>query len=299
MPVIDGVEATRQIMARSPCAILIVTGSMRRNTSKVFEAMGCGALDVVQTPIVSYRQDMKTAAQPLLAKMITVTKFIGKYRKSHRKTAKHRKANPDQTRAGAITQQTIRPTRSPELIVIGASTGGPKALAKILSQLPTDFAAAIVVVQHIDRQFTAGLASWLNSQSVLPVALAQAGDRPQLGQVLLAQADGHLVMQGDRTLTYTHDVPATTGPYCPSVDVFFNSVAQRWTTPGKAILLTGMGRDGAAGMGVLRTAGWQTIAESKQSCVVYGMPRVAIENGAASRILAADEISRAISGKKS
>ncbi len=293
MPKVDGVAATQQIMARSPCAILIVTGSVRRNTSQVFEAMGYGALDVVQTPVMSYQQDVATAAKPLLAKMLTVTKFIGKYRTGY-KTAER---SATATKSAADLTHARQSASLPELVVMGASTGGPKALAQIFGQLPADFAAAIVVVQHIDRQFTAGLASWLNSQSVLPVSLAQRGDRPQSGQVLLAQADEHLIMQGDRTLNYTIDVPPASGLYCPSVDVFFSSVAQHWPQPGTAVLLTGMGRDGAAGLMALRTASWQTIAESEQSCVVYGMPRAAIESGAAKSILAAGDIARTIASK--
>ena len=299
MPKIDGVEATRQIMARSPCAILIVTGSVRRNTSKVFEAMSCGALDVVQTPVMSYRQDVATAAKPLLAKMLTVTKFIGKYRTDY-KTAERPAASAATSLGPLASSARARQSASlPALTVIGASTGGPKALAQIFSQLPANFAGAIVVVQHIDRQFAAGLARWLDIQSALPVALAQEGDRPQSGQVLLAQADGHLVMQGDRTLQYTTDVPPASGLYCPSVDVFFSSVAQHWPKPGTAIVLTGMGRDGATGLMALRVARWQTIAESEQSCVIYGMPRAAIESGAARSILASGEIARTIASQKS
>ncbi len=284
MPGLDGVEATRQIMARSPCAILIVTGSVHSNTSKVFEVMGCGALDVVQTPVLGalsrgrYQPEaMAAAAQPLLAKMTTVAKLIGKFESAY-------------PRARAAASQP------PELIVIGASTGGPKALAEILGQLPVSLAAAIVIVQHIDAQFAAGLADWLKGQSALPVALAEVGDRPQSGRVLIAQAHGHLVMKRDRHLTYLTPSESAlhSSPYCPSVDVFFNSVAQHWPLPGKAVLLTGMGRDGAAGLGNLRTAGWQTIAESEQSCVVYGMPRAAAEIGAAISILALNDIASAL-----
>jgi two-component system, chemotaxis family, response regulator WspF len=285
MPGIDGVEATRQIMARSPCAILIVTGSIHGNTSKVFEAMGCGALDVVQTPVLGPAKlgqyppaAMAAAAQPLLAKMTTVAKLIGKFEPSHPK----------------ISQKTPKPEqyRPTDLIVIGASTGGPKALAEILAQLPESLSAAIVIIQHIDVQFAAGLADWLKGQSVLPVALAMPGDRPQPGKVLIAQAHSHLVMRCDRKLAYLSQAEAAPfkSPYCPSIDVFFKSVAQYWPLPGQAVLLTGMGRDGAVGLGTLRTVGWQTIAESEQSCVVYGMPRAAAEMGAASSILALHEI---------
>lgn len=278
MPEIDGVEATRQIMARSPCAILIVTASVHRNTSKVFEAMGHGALDVVKTPALGLQVGRAyPAADPLLAKMATVATFIGK---SHRSNRLSQSTLP----AGLAT--------AADLIVIGASTGGPKALAKIFAQLPANLPAAITVVQHIDRQFAPGLAEWLNSQSPLPVALARHGEVPQLGKILIAQAENHLVMRRDRTLAYT-PAPEPT-PYCPSVDLFFKSVAQHWPRPGQAVLLTGMGRDGAQGLAELQAAGWNTVAESEASCVVYGMPRAAVEIGAANQILPLEEISQAL-----
>lgn len=286
MPGLDGVEATRQIMRRSPCAVLIVTGSVHGNTSKVFEAMGCGALDVVQTPVLgrgSTAESMSAAAQPLLAKMATVTKVIGKFSRA--------------ARMKSVQSPAPARSRACDLIVIGASTGGPKALAKILGQFSPDLSAAVVIVQHIDVQFADGLADWLNRQSVLPLALAQEGDRPQPGKVLLAQAHGHLMMKRDRTLTYinSHSPKAKGRPYCPSVDVLFESVAQCWPQPGQAVLLTGMGRDGAVGMSALRQAKWRTIAESQQSCVVYGMPRAAVEIGAALSVLSVDEIARSLS----
>ena len=280
MPKLDGVEATRQIMARSPCAILIVTASVHRNTSRVFEAMGYGALDVVKTPSLGLSAAQAgTAPQPLLAKMATVTRFIG------RSAGKYT--------AGAVKRADRRSpvtSTSPELIVIGASTGGPRALASILSQLPANFPAAIVIIQHIDKQFAAGLADWLDEQCKLPVTLAQVGDRPQAGKVLVAQAHRHLVMQRDRTLAYTASDLGKL--YCPSVDVFFESVARHWERPGQAVLLTGMGRDGATGMGLLRATRWQTIAESEASCVVYGMPRAAVESGAASLVLGVGAIAQ-------
>ena len=293
MPEVDGVEATRQIMARSPCAILIVTASVHRNTSRVFEAMGCGALDVVKTPALGRAfgrsGSNSQATQLLLTKMATMSAYLGKSRRSK-----------------AIRKQPLAIDRSvclPELVVIGASTGGPKALAQILSQLSAKSNRAVVVVQHIDTQFAAGLASWLNDQTKMSVRLAKSGDRPTAGTVLMAGEKGHLVMQSDRTLTYT--TAFTNTVYQPSVDIFFASVAQHWPlnrsdhqttvkSKGQAVLLTGMGRDGARGLRTLRAAGWETIAESETTCVVYGMPRAAVEIGAASQVLRLDQISKAL-----
>ncbi|MEL6399169.1 MAG: chemotaxis response regulator protein-glutamate methylesterase [Cyanobacteria bacterium J06607_6] len=279
MPHLDGVAATRQIMQRSPCAILIVTASVTIHTAKVFEAMGHGALDVVKTPRLGVG-DVE-AVQKLLSKIRTVTKLI-------------RRTN------NAATAQTSPPARSarhsasslPLLVAIGASTGGPKALKTIFSQLPPDLKAAIVVVQHIDVQFAPGLVEWLNRFSTLPVALARPGSAPTPGQILVAGTNDHLILRPNRTLRHTRQ-PATY-PHRPSVDVFFHSVAQHWLRPGLGILLTGMGRDGAVGLGQLRAADWSTIVESAESCVVYGMPRAAVEANAARRVLPVEKMAKVI-----
>ncbi|MEL7512794.1 MAG: chemotaxis-specific protein-glutamate methyltransferase CheB [Cyanobacteria bacterium J06554_3] len=283
MPTMDGVEATRQIMLRSPCAILIVTASPAQNTSKVFEAMGHGALDVVATPSLSRDRTVPLGemAQPLLAKMKTIAVYTGR-------GLRYRRQPP----VNLVPAPTAPAPALPDLIVIGASTGGPRAIAKILSAIAPSCPAAIVIVQHINQQFAAGLASWLTRQSSLPVKLIKPGDVMHSGTVLVAATDEHLVMRCDRTLTYTRTDRHT--PYRPSVDVFFESVAAHWPQPGQAVLLTGMGRDGAEGMSTLRAAGWQTIAESQDSCVVYGMPRAAIEYGAANAVLPVSQIASAL-----
>ena len=290
MPALDGVEATRQIMARSPCAILIVTASVRGNTSKVFEAMGAGALDVVKTPSLGRGFDRgnsasdRVAAQPLLAKMSTMSAYLGK------------------SQRGTAERNLLADVKKPslELVAIGASTGGPKALAKILSRMPTERKTAFVVVQHIDAQFAAGLADWLNRQTAMVVRLAKPGDVPAAGTVLVAGGDRHLVMERDRTLSYTDAFSRVV--HRPSVDVFFASLAKYWPVAtqksggisGKAILLTGMGRDGAKGLFALRSAGWMTFAESRESCVVYGMPKAAIALDAACKVMSVQAISEAL-----
>lgn len=268
MPDLDGVEATRQIMQQSPCAILIVTASITVNTSKVFEAMGYGALDVVKTPRDGdYRG--------LFKKMAMVVRLI-------------RPSRPHFSTSSQTAPAPLDALRLPALIAIGASTGGPNALYQILHRLPTSFQAAIVIVQHIDAQFAPGLAQWLDRASPLPVALARNGDRPEAGKVLIAGTNDHLILRPNQTLRYTRE-PAELA-YRPSVDVFFQSVARHWGQPGVAILLTGMGRDGAESMALLRSLGWQTIAESADSCVVFGMPKAAIELGGAGHILPVNRI---------
>jgi two-component system response regulator WspF len=273
MPVMDGVEATRQIMTRSPCAILVVTSTVSGNASKVFEAMGYGALDAINTPILGMSGHTEGGAG-LLAKIATIGKLIGK---------------PSPTRK---SQRLTPPSSVPPLVVLGSSTGGPRALATVLSQCPANLPAAIVVVQHVDAQFAPGLVDWLNEQTPLAVELATAGSALEAGKVLVAGTNDHLVLQSNRTLMYAKE--PRDYPYRPSVDVFFSSVAQYWPTKGVGVLLTGMGKDGAKGLMCLRSARWYTIAQNQETSVVYGMPKAAAEMGAAMKILPIEAIAPAV-----
>ncbi len=274
MPGMGGVEATRRIMAATPCPILVVTSSIGANTAKVYEAMGHGALDAVDTPVLG-PGDMKASARPLLAKIATIGKLIGERDRPQRRAG--RAAAP--AAAGKV-----------ELVVVGASAGGPAALAEVLAGLPADFAAGIVVVQHVDQVFASGMAQWLSQHSKLPVRLAREGDMPAAGTVLLAGSNDHLCFKSAGWLGYAAE-PADY-VYRPSVDVFFHSVCKYW--PGRAVgvLLTGMGRDGAAGLKALRDKGCHTIVQDQASCAVFGMPKAAIALDAAAEIVPLPRIAR-------
>ncbi len=273
MPGMNGVEATRQIMGRTPCAILIVTVSVDANAAGVFEAMGHGALDAIDTPALG-SADPRAGAAPLLLKIDSIGKLIG---------YKNGKLN-------AITEDTIalRALGQNRLVAIGSSAGGPGALAKVLSGLPGDFPAAIVIVQHIDEKFALGMADWLNQQSKLPVRVAKEGDRPETGSVLLAGTSHHLTLTSGGRLAYTPEP----GDYAcrPSVDVFFHSVCRLWSFEAVGVLLTGMGRDGALGLKALRSKGCHTIAQDQASSAVYGMPKAAAALDAAVDILPLERI---------
>jgi two-component system, chemotaxis family, response regulator WspF len=174
------------------------------------------------------------------------------------------------------------------LIAIGASAGGPAAVARTLACLPASFRSPIVVVQHVDSQFAPGLANWLSQQSPLRVRLAREGDSPVPGTVLLAGQDLHLVFRSPRRLGYA-DQPLNSS-YRPSVDVFFQSARRHWPSDVIGVLLTGMGRDGAQGLLGLRQDGHHTIAQDRSTSAVYGMPKVAAEISAATEILRLDQI---------
>jgi chemotaxis response regulator CheB len=269
MPGMDGVEATRRIMAESPCAVLVVTASIGANTSRVYEAMGHGALDAVDTPALG-GADSRAAADGLLRKIDTIGKLVGKPRA-------RLSGAPVRARAGGLP-----------LLAIGASSGGPTALATLLGGLPPDLDAAVVIVQHIDAQFAPGMADWLCQFSSWPVRIALEGDRPASGEVLLASTEDHLVFRGPESLAYTRDPVALV--HRPSVDVFFDSANRHWRGPIVGVLLTGMGRDGAAGLKALRDAGHHTIAQDQASSAVYGMPKAAAELRAAVEVLPLERI---------
>ncbi len=264
MPEMDGVEATRRIMAATPCPILLVTASVDANVSGVYEAMGHGALDAVDLPTAG-AADLRTPAATLLGKIATIGRLVGDGRPPR---ASMRRAE----------------SRGPfQLIAIGASAGGPAAVAEVLKAIPADFPAALILVQHVDPGFVPGLASWLAQQARLPVRPALAGDRPQAGALLIAASGDHLVLRPCGTLAYQAEPIGY--PYRPSVDVFFESAAQNWRTGLVGVLLTGMGRDGAKGLLALREAGHLTIAQNEASSAVYGMPKAAAAIGAAADIL--------------
>jgi len=272
----DGARLICDVMKETPCAILVLADAIAQQAEKIFEAMGCGALDVIATPVIRENGPVE-GGDALLKKIATMAKLLG--------------SSVQTTRSAAPGAQS-QPDRLPPLVAIGSSTGGPKALATILSALPEGLDAAIVICQHVDLQFAQCLAEWLNSQTPLTVAIARDGMRPRSGVALVAGTNDHLVLGQDRTFHYTpHPLDY---PYRPSVNTFFESLLKYWPRKDLAILLTGMGRDGGEGLSALRKAGWHTIVQDEKTSVVYGMPAAAVELGGAVEILPLEKIAEAI-----
>jgi two-component system response regulator WspF len=282
MPGTDGVEATRRIMGECPCAILVVTATVSGHIHKVYQAMGYGALDAVDTPVLGTSGEVD-GGSPLLRKIDVIGRLIGKS-----------PARPAYS-PGADSAPPRIPSHEPSLhplIVIGSSTGGPFALAEILTKLPASLPATILIIQHVDSTFAPGLGQWLGEQSGRKVQLVSEGDALEEGAALLSGTDEHLVLGPDRRLHYSAE-PRTIA-YRPSVDVFFASVARYWPRPGVAALLTGMGRDGAEGLLALRRLGWKTVAQDEATSVVWGMPKAAADLGAADLVLPLPQIAQAL-----
>jgi len=274
MPRLDGIEATRRIMARSPCAILVVTATPD-DCEGVFRAMGAGALDVTATPALSGGAD----GGALLRKIARIEPLV---------RLPERTARPE---PASVTVANDGTQATPDtLVAIGASTGGPAALVTLFDAWAPTPQASVVLVQHIDRRFAPSFIDWLGTQIAWPVAAARPGTLPQPGQVSVALGDDHLLLDERGHFAYTAE-PADY-PYRPSVDVFFANLASHPLRAGKAlgVLLTGMGRDGANGLYALRQSGCPTLAQDEASCAVYGMPAAAVRMGAAERILSPTQI---------
>jgi two-component system response regulator WspF len=276
MPVLDGAGATRRIMAANPCPILIVTASPGANFGKVYEALGAGGLDAVRTPELGPDGRVRNG-EALLHRLAKIERT-------------GRDCHPSGRPAFA---PPLAPRRDgPPLVAIGASTGGPEAVARVLLDLGPTPAVPVVVVQHIAADFAEGFATWLADRTGRPARAAVEGGEVEPGWVHVAASDDHLTVRPGRRFGYTATPRECS--YRPSVDVFFDSLAERWPQPGAAVLLTGMGHDGARGLARLKAGGWHTVAQDEATCVVYGMPRAAVELGAASEVLPLPRIGRAV-----
>lgn len=275
MPVMNGVEATRVIMQESPCSILLVTSTVDGNASLVFEAMGAGALDAVNTPVIDGTDSIEGTSQ-FIEKINTIERLIN----SNKRLEKSEHYSPH------------RLSNNNYILALGASTGGPAALATVLASLPEDFPAPIVLAQHVDKMFTENFALWLGEQVKLNVRIANENDKPEPGTVLIAGTGDNMMLDKRLRIRYTPE--PVHYPYTPSANVLFESIAKNWKGNAVGVLLTGMGDDGADGLLQMKQRDWLTIAQDANTCAVYGMPKAAAKLNAATEILPLDQIGKMI-----
>ena len=292
MPVMDGVEATRRIMKETPCPILVVTATVEGNATRVYEAIGAGALDAVDTPRLGAEG---THGEEALVEKVGAIRRMAKA--DGPRTAAAPPARPKPVTVAtppAVTtaaNDAALPT-SATIVAVGSSTGGPQALATFLKSLPNPLPYAVVIVQHMDITFLPGLATWLSGQTGLNVQLAPQHGRPTAGSVMVAGKDMQMVLRQNGTLEYVPGDPDLI--HRPSVDVFFESLAKSRAQTGAAVMLTGMGRDGAVGMKAMRDAGWRTFAQDRETSIVWGMPGAAVQAGGAEQVLPLEQIGPAV-----
>jgi two-component system chemotaxis response regulator CheB len=289
MPRMDGIETLRQIMRQLQVPVVVVSAHTREGASTTFKALHMGAFDFVAKPQNVLGEGMNEIASEMIAKIKAAVKspFV----------RRPLPAFGGREGSGYIAKPK-RPkvvTPASKVVALGISTGGPNSLEFMLSQLPAEFPAAILVVQHMPAGFTETFARRLNESCNLDVKEAQSGDLIAAGRVLVCPGDRHMRVRrmplGD--VVVLSDDPKTNG-HRPSVDILFRSVAQEFGADAVGLLMTGMGEDGAEGLGVMKAAGALTIAQDEASSVVFGMPRAAIERGYANRVVSLEALSNTL-----
>jgi two-component system, chemotaxis family, protein-glutamate methylesterase/glutaminase len=283
MPGMGGIDMLKEIMRRHRLPVIVVSSHSTQGAAITLQALSLGAFDFVAKPNdVSAR--MPQIAEELIGKIKAAAQSRGiRVRPIVEAPRTSQKASLDTKRP---------PTK---VIAIGVSTGGPQALQYVFSQLPVDFPGTILVVQHMPEGFTEMFARRLDEICAIRVKEAQSGDVLLAGRALICPGSRHLKVKrlplGD--VAVLSDEPRVNG-HRPSVDVLFKSLAEEFGPRGVAVLMTGMGEDGAQGLGVVKAAGGMTIAQNEESCVVYGMPKAAIDRGFAVRVVGLDVLANAL-----
>lgn len=311
MPVMNGLEAVEEIMAFSPTPILVFSSVLDDKEMDVaFHAIARGALDVMEKPKVADGDQFERIRLDLLNKLRMLSRIHviphlkGKKRRPRKKEdiekakeAPVREPPPPPVTGGPVLDVSEYVKLPPErlvkrkLVAVGASTGGPKALVQIFRRIPEGFPLPILTVQHIAPSFAPGLVSWLDRSSQLRVVLAEEKIEPAPGTVYVASTGSHMVYSNGKIM-FTDSDPVNS---CrPSVDVLFDSVAEFAGDTSVGVLLTGMGRDGARGLKAIRDKRGRTMIQDEATSVIFGMPRAAMEMGAAEEILPLGEIPEAI-----
>ena len=317
MPHMSGLEATEYVMAHYPTPILVLTASLaKQDIDLSFKMLSAGALEIIEKPHADgwERESQRLVERiKLLSRIKVITHIRGKSRYPSRLVA-------DPTKQDVLPFQPLRPkpgeavtapldpgkiykpylpaftnsevvalrARNIQLVGIAASTGGPPALSKVLKAIPAKFPVPILLVQHIPVGFSKGLADWLNGETQLTVKLATEGELALPGHAYLPPDDSHMVIGPDMRLHRDKSGPRY--GLRPSADVTFESMAVSMLHKTLAIILTGMGRDGALGMKALHEAGNYNIAQDEATSVIFGMPKSAIELGVVDKILPINEI---------
>ena len=280
MPVMDGLELTRGIMATDPRAILVMSRiGQKEDRDKLFQLFEAGAVEVFPLPDHESEGALYASTQELIKKIKILSGVM---------VLRRRQILPYLAKEAKPSLSSTCSEATQGMVVIGASTGGPQALKGILAKLPTDFPLPIVCVQHISQGFLQGLVDWLAVDCSLPLAIAEAGERPQAGTVYFPPECRHLKFDANGRFIVAKGSKADN--HIPSVTVSFQSAAYQFGRHSIGVLLTGMGEDGVGGMLAIAAQGGITIAQNEQSCVIFGMPQRAIEAKAASHILPLQDI---------
>ena len=285
MPVLDGFGTLTEIMRRRPTPVVMLSSLTQRGAEATLRCLELGAVDFVGKPSGSISLDIEKVA----ADLVRAIKSAAKARVSASPTVPVR---PLPAAVPRPVREGLPKARGGGVLVIGSSTGGPRALQALIPALPADLSVPVVIVQHMPAGFTASLAQRLDSASPLEVREAAEGDRLKAGRILVAPGGRHLEFDKDGQARLT-DAPPVHGVR-PSVDVTLASLTCLYGARVTAALLTGMGRDGARGLKAIHALGGETFAEDETTCTVYGMPKAAVELGGVGSLLPLPQIAPAL-----
>jgi len=296
MPVMDGIKATKLIMASNPTPIVMFSSLTTDGAKATLDALEAGALDFLPKRFEDISQD-RDEAKKLLCQRV---RAIGQKKSSLRKiipAAKISPANKPAATIAPVKRAAVKITKSGgiDLVAIGTSTGGPLALQNVLVNLPADFSKPIVMIQHMPATFTPAFAKRLDQLCKISVKEAEDGDQLKPGLALLAPGGKQMLIDGragNAVVRIIESEPSLT--YKPSVDITFRSITKVYPAKTLAIVLTGMGADGREGARMLKAQGSEVWAQDEESCVVYGMPAAIVDAGLADKILSINDFSQAI-----
>jgi two-component system chemotaxis response regulator CheB len=280
MPRLDGLGAIKQIMSAVPTPIVVVTSSVYDSDLNIaFRAIEAGALTVVEKP----KGLSASAYEAVRDQLVTTVRLM-----SDVQVVTIRPTDQSTEQAVRDAESLFWSEADVKLIVIGSSTGGPGILRQILSTLPGDMSIPILIVQHITPNFSQGFARWLDGSTELQVSLAKEAERIAPGRVLVAPEHAHMLVRPGGIIRLDRSPPVQ--GLRPSANVLFDSAARVYGDTAVGVILTGMGEDGADGLQHLREAGGYVLAQDEASCVIFGMPKAAIDRGVVDRVLSPDEI---------
>ncbi len=285
MPGLNGVDTLKEIMRRWRLPVIVVSSHSTAGASITLKALALGAFDFVAKP-----KDV-AANMPEIAR-----ELIRKIRAAAQSAGVQAQFLPGDARLDLPPK--LRPIAPTHIFALGVSTGGPNALQYVFSQLPADFSGSILVVQHMPDGFTELFAKRLDETCPIRVKEAQSGDLLLAGRALICPGNRHMKVKKlplGNVAILSEDAPVN--GHRPSVDVLFRSVAEEFGPQAMGVLMTGMGEDGAAGLGEIRAAGGSTVAQSQETCVVFGMPKAAIERGYAMRVADLQDLPEILQGQ--
>ena len=287
MPRMDGLQFLRRLMAEQPIPVLMLSSVTEKGSKATIEALELGAFDFIPKPSGAISLDIEKVKTSLVEKVRLAAQSNIKQKIKQQVPDKKRKSKPKKE----IVRHKEKPTQQEKLLVVGASTGGPKALKQIFSRLPGDLNAAVLVVQHMPAGFTTSLAKRLDKLSELDIKEAERGDKLKPGTAFVAPGNYHLVVdKGVIDLTQEEKLHNVR----PAIDKTMESAVRNYEGQLVGVLLTGMGKDGAQGLELIKEVNGQTIAQDKSTSVVYGMPKSAYERGAVDVVKPVQEIATEI-----